>query len=99
MSKTFLQSMFQDGVDGSWSSRRIVTFLAFIFCSIAFFANLFFSYDIKEYIFEGMMIIAISGLGVTVAEKFVSRQSDNKTNPKYTRIKKTPLPDSYQKEQ
>jgi hypothetical protein len=44
-----------------------------VFCSIAFFANLFFSKQIDANIFEGMMYIAIVGLGTTVAEKFSSR--------------------------
>ena len=67
------KTMFRDGIDGSVSSRRVVTFLAFVFCSIAFFANLFFGKQIDPNIFEGMMYIAIVGLGVTVAEKFSSR--------------------------
>lgn len=68
-----IKTMFRDGIDGSVSSRRVVTFLAFVFCSIAFFANLFFSRQIDANIFEGMMYIAIVGLGTTVAEKFSSR--------------------------
>jgi hypothetical protein len=67
------KTMFRDGIDGSLSSRRVVTFLAFVFCSIAFFANLFFGKQIDTNIFEGMMYIAIVGLGTTVAEKFSSR--------------------------
>lgn len=67
------KTMFRDGIDGSLSSRRVVTFLAFVFCSIAFFANLFFDKQIDTNIFEGMMYIAIVGLGTTVAEKFSSR--------------------------
>ena len=68
-----IKTMFRDGIDGSVSSRRVVTFLAFVFCSIAFFANLFFNKQIDTNIFEGMMYIAIVGLGTTVAEKFSSR--------------------------
>ena len=66
-------TLLQDGIDGSLSSRRVVTFSAFVFCSIAFFANLFFDRKIDPVIFEGMMYIAIVGLGTTVAEKFSSR--------------------------
>lgn len=67
--------MLQDGDNGTWSSKRIITFLAFIFCSIAFFANMFFGYDVKQYMFEGMMMVAIAGLGVTVTEKFATNRS------------------------
>ena len=74
--------MLQDGADGTWSSKRVVTFAAFVFCSIAFFANLFFGYEVHEYMFEGMMFIAIAGLGVTVTERFADRKSsiDKYTN-------------------
>lgn len=73
---SFFKSMLQDGSDGTWSSKRIVTFLAFIFCSIAFFANLFFNLEVNEYMFEGMIFIAIAGLGVTVTERFADRKSE-----------------------
>lgn len=70
-----LISIFQSNVnDQGLSSKRIVTFLAFIFCSIAFFANLFFGFKIDTHIFDGMMYIAIAGLGVTVAERFANKQ-------------------------
>ena len=68
-----LGSLLQDGLDGSLSSRRVVTFSAFVFCSIAFFANLFFEKKIDANIFEGMIYIAIAGLGATAIEKFSSR--------------------------
>ena len=71
----FFKSMLQDGDNNSWSSKRIITFFAFIFCSIAFFANMFFNYEVKEYMFEGMLMITIAGLGVTVTEKFATRNN------------------------
>lgn len=69
----YLLSIFQDGVSDSISSKRVVTLLAFIFVSIAFFANLFFRYEIDVHVFDGMMYIAIAGLGVTVAERFARK--------------------------
>jgi len=69
-----LSSIFQSTVsDDGISSKRVVTFLAFIFCSIAFFANLFFGFKIDTHLFDGMMYIAIAGLGVTVAERFAPK--------------------------
>lgn len=102
----FLKSMLQDGINGSLSSKRVVTFLAFIFCSIAFFANLFFGLEVKEYMFEGMMVIAVAGLGVTVTEKFAAPRHTNLYNydqPGFNQINKrlysfTPLPKSEDKE-
>lgn len=72
--------MLQDAEDGTWSSKRVITFLAFIFCSIAFFANLFFDRKMDSMMFEGMMYIAIAGLGVTVTERFANRNNYSGTN-------------------
>lgn len=65
--------MLADGADGSISSKRVITFLAFILCSIAFIANLFFGMKIDAFMFETMAYIVMAGLGVTVAEKFSVR--------------------------
>lgn len=75
-----LISIFQSNVsDDGISSKRVVTFLAFIFCSIAFFANIFFGYKVDPHLYDGMMYIAIAGLGVTVAERFAKKQQINKS--------------------
>ena len=85
-------TLLQDGIDGSLSSRRVVTFSAFVFCSIAFFANLFFDRKIDPVIFEGMMYIAIAGLGATVAEKFSSRNNKQYVYESKRPMYGTPLP-------
>lgn len=69
-----LSSMLCDGIDGSVSSRRVVTLLAFLLCAIAFIANLFFKMKIDQFIFDSMSYIAMAGLGATVAEKFSSAE-------------------------
>lgn len=65
-----LRSMLADGVNDSVSSKRVITFLAFILCAIAFVANMFFGIEVDDNLYEGMMYIAIAGLGVTASEKF-----------------------------
>jgi hypothetical protein len=81
-----LVSIFQSTVDSDGiSSKRVVTFLAFVFCSIAFFANLFFDHDIDSHLFDGMMYIAIAGLGVTAAERFAIKPPV-KPEPKKERL-------------
>jgi hypothetical protein len=88
--------MLKDGADETWSSKRVVTFSAFVFCSIAFFANLFFNLEVNEYMFQSMMMIVIGGLGVTVTERFADKNSEkNKYNK---RIKGRPLPKYHQEE-
>lgn len=74
---SMLYNLLQDGKDGSLSSRRVVTFCAFVLCAIAFIANMFFGITIEKFIFDSMSYIAIAGLGATVAEKFAGNSSNN----------------------
>jgi hypothetical protein len=66
--------MLSDGTDDNLSSKRVVTFLAFVLCGIAFIANLFWGLKIDAVLFEGMMYIAIAGLGLTASEKFARKE-------------------------
>ena len=70
---SFLKSMLQDGIDGSWSSKRVVTLIAFVLCGIAFVANLFWGYKVEPFMFESMIYLTMVGLGVTITEKFAPR--------------------------
>lgn len=87
-----MSTMLLDGVDGSLSSKRVITTLAFILCATAFIANLFFGLKIDQFIYDSMSYIAVAGLGATVAEKFSmrSRSPYNPTPQSYRRG--TPLP-------
>ena len=69
-----VSTMLCDGIDGSLSSRRVITFMAFLLCAMAFIANLFFGMKIEQFIFDSMSYIAMAGLGATVAEKFSSAE-------------------------
>ena len=71
----WFHSIFTDGTDDGISSKRAVTIAAFILCAIAFVADLFWDYKVDPNVFEGMMFIAIAGLGVTACEKF-SKKSE-----------------------
>ena len=64
--------MLEDSHNKSLSSKRVVTFLAFVLCGVAFMANLFWDYQVEPYMFEGMVYIAMAGLGFTASEKFAS---------------------------
>ena len=68
-----IRSMVADGVDGSVSSKRVVTFIAFLLCSTGFLANLFWGFKIDSNIFNSMMYIVIAGLGFTGLEKFAPK--------------------------
>lgn len=66
--------MLADGVNGSVSSKRVITFLAFILVSVSYIADQFFGYTAKEALFESMMYIVVAGLGFTLTEKFAKKE-------------------------
>lgn len=67
---SWLESMLQDGDNGSVSSKRVITLIAFLMCSIAFMVDLFTAYNANTHLFDSMMYIVIAGLGFTASEKF-----------------------------
>lgn len=66
----WLSSMLRDGDDSEISSKRVVTFLAFIACTIAFMVDLFTTFEVSSSLFDSMMYIVIAGLGFTASERF-----------------------------
>jgi len=67
-------SLFTDGTDEGISSKRFVTLLAFTLCAMGFIGDLIWDLDVKDAIYEGMMYIAIAGLGFTASEKFAKKE-------------------------
>ena len=65
-----LQSLTKDSRDGSVSSKRVVTLLAFVLCAVAFVANMFWTVKVAEYMYNSMMSIVLGGLAATASEKF-----------------------------
>lgn len=66
----WLRSMLSDGTDEAVSSKRVITLLAFIMCSVTFMVDTFTEYDVNETLFESMMYIVIAGLGFTASENY-----------------------------
>jgi hypothetical protein len=64
---TKLKSMLSQ--DPAVSSKRVVTFLAFLLCAGAFIAMVL-GHQIDIKVFDSMMYIVIAGLGFTASEKF-----------------------------
>lgn len=85
--------LFRDGIDGSLSSRRVITAMAFLLIAIAFIANMFFGITIEKFIFDAMSYVVMAGMGATVAEKFSGAErtviSQQYQSP---RVRGTPLP-------
>ena len=73
-------------VDGNVSSKRIITFIVLTAVMTSWVSDLFFNMETKEFIFEGLMIIILTGFGASTAEKFsLSRERSNKRNSDYNR--------------
>ena len=70
---SFLSSMLGDGT-GEISSKRTITFLAFVMCCLAFIANLFWNMTMDLTIYQSMMYIVIGGLGFTLSEAFAPKK-------------------------
>jgi len=61
--------------DPAVSSKRVVTFLAFLLCAAAFIAMVL-GKPIDTKLFDSMMYIVIAGLGFTASEKFASTKEN-----------------------
>ena len=72
---SWLTSMLQDGTNGTVSSKRVVTFIAFLLCSTAFMVDLFTNYKAEPHLFDSMMYIVVAGLGFTASEKFAKKET------------------------
>lgn len=69
----WLNSLLGDGINGSVSSKRVVTLLAFLLCAVAFLTELFTDYSVSIHTLDSMMYIVIAGLGFTASEKFTKK--------------------------
>ena len=73
----FICKMLTGEGEDSPSSKRVITFLAFVLLAIGFVAEMFFEKKINPQTYEMMMYIVIGGLGFTASEKFV-KKTENK---------------------
>jgi len=69
----WLNSLLGDGTNGSVSSKRVVTLLAFVLCAVAFLTELYTEYSVSVHTLDSMMYIVIAGLGFTASEKFTKK--------------------------
>ena len=69
----FLTKMLSGEGEQNPSSKRTITFLAFLLLATGFVAEMFFEKNVNPTTYEYMMYIVIGGLGFTASEKFVSK--------------------------
>lgn len=71
-----IRSMLEDGTNGTVSSKRAVTLAAFLMCATAFIANLFWKFEVAQFMYESMMYIVLGGLTMTASEKFAPQKKE-----------------------
>lgn len=70
----FISKMLSGEGENNPSSKRMITFLAFILLATGFIAEMFFEKKVNPQTFDTMMYIVIGGLGFTASEKFVKKE-------------------------
>ena len=70
----FFAKMLSGEGETNPSSKRVITFLAFILLAVGFIAELFFEKKVNPTTYEYMMYIVLGGLGFTASEKFVNKE-------------------------
>lgn len=74
--KNFLINMLSE--DNKTSSKRVVTFAAFILMATGYLVELFTKFSVSETTFNALEYIVIAGLGFTASEKFTSFKRSTK---------------------
>lgn len=69
----FLIKMLCGEGEDNPSSKRVITFLAFMLVATGFLAELFFEKKVSAQTFDAMMYIVLGGLGFTASEKFTKK--------------------------
>lgn len=70
----FLVRMLSGESENNPSSKRVITFLAFLLVAVGYIAEMFFEKRVNPQTFEMLMYIVLGGLGFTTAEKFTNKE-------------------------
>lgn len=69
----FIAKMLSGEGENNPSSKRVITFLAFILLATGFIAELFFEKKLNPQSYDVIMYIVLGGLGFTASEKFTNK--------------------------
>jgi hypothetical protein len=72
--KSFMIQMLTAEGEQQPSSKRFITFLAFLLLATGFIAELFFEKKLNPQTLDVIMYVVLGGLGFTATEKFVSKE-------------------------
>jgi len=73
----WLRSVFSN--EGDASSKRVASILALLVCINLSYIGTFTDYKTPEYMFDGLLILAGGGLGLTVIESIFDKKNSNDT--------------------
>jgi len=71
--KTFfrhVKGLLKDSHNNTVSSKRVVVFLSVLMMIIGFAGNMFYELQVAEHIYNAIMYVVVTGLGMTGLEKF-----------------------------
>ena len=69
----FIVKMLSGEGEQNPSSKRLITFLAFILLATGFIAEVFFEKKLNPQTIDVIMYIVLGGLGFTASEKFTNK--------------------------
>ncbi len=69
----FIVKMLSGEGEENPSSKRVITFLAFILLATGFIAEVFFEKQLNPQTIDVIMYIVLGGLGFTASEKFTNK--------------------------
>ena len=68
-------------IDGSYSSKRILAFMALAFYGVGFLADTFTDSKVPPHLADGLMIIILGGIGSALAERFAPKAKPEASGP------------------
>jgi hypothetical protein len=75
--KNFIVKMLSGEGEENPSSKRTITFLAFLLLATGVIAELFFEKKLNPQTLDVIMYIVLGGLGFTASEKFTSKKEQS----------------------
>jgi hypothetical protein len=76
--KTFfrhVKGLLKDSHNNTVSSKRVVVLLSVLMMIIGFVGNMFYGLQVAEHIYNAIMYVVVTGLGMTGLEKFAKPPS------------------------
>ena len=63
---------------GEPSSKRVISVFAALLLGVGFISNLYWDYDVDQFILESVMYVLVASMGISGVEKFIPRRDTPK---------------------